>query len=370
MSTDTTAELPVITSVEGRAGFIVLNRPRAINALTHEMVTLIQQALDGWRDDPEVTTVVLTGAGERGLCAGGDIVSIYNDAKSDTPAASTGSAAFWHDEYILNATIADYPKPYVAVMDGIVLGGGVGISAHGSHRIVTEKSSIGMPETGIGFVPDVGGTWLLSHTPGELGTHLALTAGSVRAGDAVALGLADHYVVTDRLPQLLESLRTADPDIAIAEVATEPPPAPLEAEQSWIDSAYAGDDVDHILSNLRSSSAEGAGKAADLMETRSPTSLAVALRALRSARTMPGLASALEQEYRMVLRFLDSPDFVEGIRAAVIDKDRNPAWHPATAAAVSPAAVEAFFEPLPAGMELDLGRATDQHTVISESEKK
>lgn len=186
---------PVLARVEGRMGRIILNRPKALNALTHEMVSIIDRTLDEWTFDSRVATVVLTGAGARGLCAGGDIVAIHRDAVS----GGTGSIEFWRDEYLLDDRIAEYPKPFVALMDGIVLGGGIGLSAHAAVRVVTERSSIGFPETGIGHFPDVGGTWLLSRAPGELGTYLTLTAGSVDAGDAIAVGLADHYVPTDRL---------------------------------------------------------------------------------------------------------------------------------------------------------------------------
>ncbi len=190
--------------VEGRTGVLTLNRPKALNALTHSMVGTIAAALDRWERDPEVAAVVLTGAGERGLCAGGDIRSIHEDAR----AGGQASAAFWRDEYRLNARIARYPKPYVAIMDGIVMGGGVGVAAHGSVRIVTEGSKVAMPETGIGFVPDVGGTYLLALAPGELGTHLALTGAVMGPGDALLCGFADHFV---ERAQLRRSSRRCGP---------------------------------------------------------------------------------------------------------------------------------------------------------------
>ncbi|CAB4709147.1 MAG: enoyl-CoA hydratase/isomerase family protein [Actinobacteria bacterium] len=347
---------PVLVHVDGHAGHLVLNRPRAINALTHEMVAILQRTLDAWRDDDAIRTVVLTGAGERGLCAGGDIVSIHADAVSDGPAEDSASAAFWHDEYVLNATIAAYPKPYVAIMDGIVLGGGVGVSAHARHRVVTERSSIGMPETGIGFVPDVGGTWLLGHAPGELGTHLALTAGAVRAGDAIEIGLADVYVPTESLPDLLAALAEGEAGDVLARAAQPVPVAPLAADRDWIDRCYAGDDVATILARLHAAPEEAAQRAGALVASRSPTALSVTLRALRSARALPDLGAALAQEYRIVVRFLDTPDFAEGVRAAVIDKDRNPAWRPADLADIQPASIDEFFAPLT--HELRLAPAT------------
>ncbi len=339
-------EAPVLTRVEGRAGYIVLNRPKSINALTLEMVRIIRSTLTAWRDDERVQTVVLTGAGERGLCAGGDIVAIHRDAVSDQPAERTASATFWREEYALNAMIASYPKPYVAFMDGIVLGGGVGVSAHGSHRVVTERTSVGMPETGIGFVPDVGGTWLLSRAPGQLGTHLALTAGSVGAGDALELGLADWYVESAKIPSLLSALESERPGAAIAAHASISPEGKLTANREWIDSCYRGDDVAAILTALLKHPTPAAQAAAQTLATRSPTAMAVTLRALRSAAGFPDLNAALVQELRMVIRFLDCPDFAEGVRAAVIDKDRKPAWYPRRADDVWPEDIDRFFAPL------------------------
>jgi enoyl-CoA hydratase len=331
----------------GRLGVLTLNRPKAINALTHEMVGVLTQALVEWTDDPSVKTVLLVGAGERGLCAGGDIVSIHRDAVS----GGTGSEDFWRDEYDLNALIADYPKPYVALMDGIVLGGGVGVSAHASHRVVTERTRIGMPETGIGFVPDVGGTWLLSHAPGELGTYVALTAGHVDAGDAIELGLADHFVPAAEVARLTELLEEGDVTDALAQVAHAPPPSRLAKQRDWIDEAFAPDDVATILAILSKSSGSEAGEAAAAMRRNSPTALAVTLRALRDATRLDGLRQALDQEYRIAVRMLRGHDFPEGIRAQVIDKDRNPQWEPASIADVTPAAVDRYFAPLPNTLE-------------------
>ncbi len=332
-----TEEAEVLFERRGRLGQIILNRPRAINALTWGMVVAIQTKLDEWATDDAVETVLLTGSGERGLCAGGDIVTLYNDAKSG---ASDTSSQFWADEYRLNSCIANYPKPYVAIMDGIVLGGGIGLSAHGSHRVVTERSKIGMPETGIGFFPDVGGTWLLSHAPGELGTHLALTAGSVGAGDAIAVGLADSFVESSDLPVLLESLETTDASTAIAAVAQEPPASELLARKERIDEAYSADTVAEIVEWL------GDDAAADLIRAKSPTALSVTLEAMRRARRFPSLEDALSQEFRMATRAVHSHDFAEGVRAQVIDKDRQPKWLPATLAGVRPEAVAAYFEPI------------------------
>lgn len=345
-------EAPVLLRRHGRAAQLVLNRPRAINALTLEMVRLITSALESWRDDADVETIVLTGAGDRGLCAGGDIVTLWQDAK----AGGSASAEFWAEEYRLNALIAEYPKPFVAVMDGIVLGGGIGLSAHASVRVVTERSSIGMPETGIGFLPDVGGTHLLGHAPGQTGVHLALTAGTVGAGDAVAIGFADHYVPSDRIPALLERLATTGPPQAVAEVAAAAPESPLLSARDWIDDAYGADAVEDILVALRARGIPAATRAADAIASKSPTSLKITLRAVRAARSL-SLRQALDQEYRLALRCHAGHDFVEGVRAQVIDKDRKPVWEPATLADVTSADVDAYFAPLG---ERELGLSQDR----------
>ncbi len=335
-------ESPVLLHRDGHAAHVVLNRPRAINALTHEMVGIITAALEEWAIDDTVRTVVLTGAGERGLCAGGDIVALWQDAK----VGGTDAAAFWADEYRLNAMIAAYPKPYVAIMDGIVLGGGIGLSAHAGDRVVTERSAIGMPETGIGFLPDVGGTFLLSRAPGETGTHLGLTAGSVGAGDAIAIGFADHYVPTERIPALLADLAVREAAVALAAAEEPAPESPLAAARPWLDAAYAGDDVLVILERLRALGTDEALKTAATIEAKSPTSVKLTLRALREAAQMATLPPALDMEYRLALGLHGHHDFVEGVRAQVVDKDRNPQWEPASLDQVSDADIAALFEPL------------------------
>ncbi|WP_171163704.1 enoyl-CoA hydratase/isomerase family protein [Streptomyces sp. I05A-00742] len=332
----------VLVRTEGRAGYLTLNRPKALNALTHAMVGRVAEALDAWERDPAVETVVITGAGERGLCAGGDIRAIHADARTGGGA----SAAFWRDEYRLNARIARYPKPYVAVMDGIVMGGGIGISAHGGVRIVTERSRLAMPETGIGFVPDVGGTYLLALAPGELGTHLALTATTAGPADALLCGLADHFVPSARLPELTAALaHRAVHDVLPAFVGTAPE-GELAAHREWIDHCYAADTVEDILGRLRDSGVTAAKEAAETILAKSPTALKVTLAALRRARALGPLERVLEQEYRVSCAALSSPDLVEGIRAQVIDKDRRPRWTPATLDEVSAGDVERFFAPL------------------------
>ncbi|WP_024802466.1 enoyl-CoA hydratase/isomerase family protein [Nocardia sp. BMG51109] len=324
-------------------GLITLNRPRAINALDHAMVLAVLAALRRWAGDDEVRAVVVTGAGERGLCAGGDIVAIHDDAKTGAAGVDSPSARFWRDEYILNAAIGRFPKPYVAVMDGIVMGGGVGLSGHGSHRIVTERSEVGMPETGIGFVPDVGGAYLLSRAPGEIGTHVALATARMSAGDALAAGFADYYVPSDRLDALLESLRTADPEVAIAKFAENAPPSELVAQRDWIDACYGADTVEEIVARLRAHPSAEADAAAEQVLSKSPVALKVTLRALRDARAAGSLEDVLNADYRASVAALSSHDLVEGIRAQVVDKDRDPRWRPATLAEVPAELVDSYF---------------------------
>lgn len=337
---------PVLTHTEGRVLHITLNRPSALNALNHAMVLRIDAALTEAERDDAVTAVLITGAGERGLCAGGDIRSLHDDAR----AGGTASLAFWRDEYRLNARVARYPKPYVAVMDGIVMGGGVGISAHGDVRIVTERSRVAMPETGIGFVPDVGGTHLLASAPGELGTHLALTAGAVGAGDALLCGLADHFVPARRLTALTSALtgcRTPDEiHAAVRAHASPSPEGELGTHRDWIDTCYRADTVEEILDRLDDSGVPAAKQAAAEILAKSPTALKVTLSALRRARRLDSLEAVLDQEYRTSSTAFARPDFVEGVRARIIDKDRRPRWSPADLTRVTDDDVQEFFAPL------------------------
>lgn len=341
-------EPEVLLTLDRGIATITLNRPRAINALSHDMVRTIDAALVDWDTDPNVRAVLITGNGERGLCAGGDIVAIHDDAKAKAgqnwPTGSA-TASFWRDEYVMNSRISRYSKPVVAVMAGAVMGGGVGISAHASVRIVTETSKIAMPEVGIGFVPDVGGTYLLARTPGELGTHLALTTARMTAGDAIAAGFADAFVEADTLEQFVEALHTGTVDTALS-LASPAPESALLAQRGWIDDAYAGDDASAIVERLRAVGTAEAVAAADAIEAKSPTSVAVTLRSLRRAAAATSLDEVLDDEYRTSIACLDSHDLVEGIRAQVVDKDRQPQWKPARLEDVTAADVDRFFQPL------------------------
>jgi enoyl-CoA hydratase len=331
----------ILVSVENGVGVVTLNRPKAINSLTDAMVAGLARTLDDWESDDSVHTVLLTGAGERGLCAGGDVIAIYHDAQ----VGGASTRAFYHDEYVLNAHIARYPKPYVAVMDGIVMGGGVGVSAHASIRVVTDTTKMGMPEVGIGLIPDVGGTYLLARAPGQLGLHAALTGAPFSGADAIAMGFADHFVPHDKLGAFKAAVVTDGPEAALAAHAVEPPASPLLAQRRWIDECFSGDAVPDILAALRGHDAGPANDAANLIASRSPIALAVTLEAVRRAAKLDSLEDVLRQEFRTACAALRSHDLVEGIRAQLIDKDRKPKWSPATLTLCDPSDVEAYFAP-------------------------
>jgi enoyl-CoA hydratase len=332
----------VLTRVDGGVGFITLNRPKAINSLNQTMVDALSAVLTGWENDDAVRAVVLSGAGERGLCAGGDLVPLYHSMRKD----GVEARRFWRDEYLLNAQIGRVAKPYVALMDGIVMGGGVGVSAHANTRVVTDISKVAMPEVGIGFIPEVGQMYLLSRAPGALGMHAALTGAPFTGADAIALGFADHYVPHSELDGFTAAIVADGVDSALAHHAIEPPPSELAAQREWIDECYAGDSVVDIVAALRGHDPGPAQDAANLIATRSPIALSVAFEGVRRAAKLDTLEDVLTQDYRMTSASSRSHDFVEGIRAQIIDKDRNPKWSPATLAEITAADVEAYFEPV------------------------
>jgi enoyl-CoA hydratase len=318
----------VIVRAERTLRRITLNRPKALNALTLDMAVTMTKYLRAWAADPDVGAVLIDGAGERGLCAGGDIRALYDAAKSKSPLPEQ----FWSIEYHLNVLIARYPKPLIAVMDGVVMGGGVGVSAHASHRIVTERSAVAMPEVGIGFFPDVGASFLLARAPGYLGTYLALTGDRMNAADAIFCGFADAHIAAARLaelPSALANCRTADDVRAkLGEMSAPPIPGKLQAAQQWIDSCFDADDVEAIFGRARSTDLDEAHAALATMQKASPTSLKVTLRNVRAALSFERLEESFQQDYRIALACIAGHDFIEGIRAAIVDKDRNPKWRP------------------------------------------
>jgi enoyl-CoA hydratase len=332
----------VLTRVDGGVGLITLNRPKAINSLNQPMVDALSATLTRWETDDAVRSVVLSGAGDRGLCAGGDVVAVYNSARADGAEARR----FWRDEYLLDGQVGRFAKPYVSLMDGIVMGGGVGVSAHANTRVVTETSKIAMPEVSIGFIPDVGGAFLLSRAPGALGLHAALTGAPFSGADAIAMGFADHYVPHSELEAFAAAIVSDGIESALAGHAIEPPPSDLAAQRDWIDECFAGDTVEDIVAALRGHDAGPANDAANLIASRSPISVSVALQAVRRAGKLETLEDVLIQDYRVSSASVHSHDLVEGIRAQIIDKDRNPKWSPATLAAVSAADIDAYFAPV------------------------
>lgn len=332
----------------GSLGRVRLNRPKALNSLTLAMVRDIEKALDTFEADPVVAAVLLTGEGERGLCAGGDIRMIYEGGRAGSPEP----VDFWREEYRMNARLARLAKPYIAFMDGIVMGGGVGVSVYGSHRIVTERTRFAMPETGIGFFPDVGASWFLTRGKGELGTYAALTGEQLAAGDVIAFGLADSHVPSERLPALAEKLSGlpatashADASAAVAAFAEAPPPGESAGQRVLIDRLFAFDTVEAIFAALERDGSDFAARALGILRTKSPLSLKVTLRLLRLGRRETSLEACLEREFAATAAVLRSHDFYEGVRAAVVDKDRNPRWRPAQLADVTEEDVAAFFEP-------------------------
>jgi enoyl-CoA hydratase len=332
----------VLTRVDDGVGFITLNRPKAINSVNQTMVDLLSSVLIRWERDDAVRAVVLSGAGERGLCAGGDVVAVYHSARKD----GVETRRFWRAEYLLDGQVGRFAKPFVALMDGIVMGGGVGVSAHANTRVVTDTSKIAMPEVGIGFIPDVGGAYLLSRAPGALGLHAALTGAPFSGADAIAMGFADHYVPHRDLDAFTAAIVSDGVESALAHHTIEPPPSALVAQRDWIDVCYAGDTAEDILAALRGHEAGPAQDAANLIATRSPIAVSVALEAVRRAAKLETLEDVLTQDYRVSSASARSHDLVEGIRAQIIDKDRNPKWSPATLATVTAADVDAYFAPV------------------------
>jgi len=328
-SADTEGDL--VVRREGAGGIIRLNRPKALNAMTYEMSLGIDAALDQFERDPAVAVVILEGAGERGLCAGGDIRGLYESSK----AGGDLGKIFWRQEYVMNARIAKYPKPYVAFMDGLVMGGGVGLSAHARHRVVTEKTKLAMPEVGLGFFPDVGGTWLLSRSPGEIGTYFGLTGQPMNGGDAIFARFADAVVPSGKLPALREALTAVKPGITSSEIktlidgfATGETTGPVAGKRTAIDRWFAHDRMQDIFADLERDGSELARSTLKALNEKSPRGMVVSLRLLRQARSAASLEECLVREYRAALEVFRSDDFREGIRAAVIDKDRNPRWSP------------------------------------------
>lgn len=333
----------VVVRRQGALRRITLNRPQALNAITLDMAVTMTAFMRQWAADPAVGAVLIDGAGGRAFAAGGDIRALYDAAKSGDSLA----AQFWATEYKLDVLIARYPKPVVAIMDGLVMGGGVGLSAHAAHRVVTERSAIAMPEVGIGYFPDVGACFLLARAPGQVGTHLALTGSRAGAADAIYCGLAGSHIPAARLadiPSALAECRTGQSVKARLDAMTAPPaPGVLEEARPWIDRCYGADSVEEIVARLSASGEEGARAVLETLGKMSPTSLKITLRNLRSALSFERVEQSFQQDYRISLACVAGHDFIEGIRAMIVDKDRKPDWRPDTLAAVTPDMVDRHF---------------------------
>jgi enoyl-CoA hydratase len=356
MADDTDRE--ILFERVGAAGLVTLNRPQALNAVTHGMVLALAERLADWASDGAVTRVVVTAAGERAFSAGGDLRALYELGRSER---LDEALAYWRDEYRLNALIKHYRKPYVSLIDGVVMGGGVGVAIHGSHRVAGDRFRFAMPEAGIGFFPDVGASWFLPRLPGELGTYCGLTGERLDAADGVAAGLATHRVPSTRFPELVEALCGNVSVDAVIGAFAEPVPGAdggdLMAHRPAIDRLFVADRVEAILAALDAEAAENVADAAfarataALIRTKSPTSLKVTLELLRRGR-MLDFDECMRGEFRVASRVAAGHDLYEGIRSVIIDKDRTPRWRPSTLAAVSQAEVERHFAPVVA--ELDL----------------
>jgi len=343
------SESEVLTRVESGLGHITLNRPKALHALNRAMCEAMIEALLAWRSDDDVRSVLIDHAGERGFCAGGDIRMIAESGAGDASEAK----AFFMVEYRLNHLMFDYPKPITAIVDGIVMGGGVGISEPADVRIATERTTYAMPETGIGLFPDVGGGWFLPRLPGQTGVWLALTGARLKAADTVFLGIHTHYLPADAL-EAFRFILAADPayPIDVADgLEADPGEAPVEAHLAAIDRLFAFDTVEEIFAALETDGSDWAAAQLAALKTKSPQSLKVTLRQLRLGAAMPSFAANMALEYALGGRVVRTHDFQEGVRAVVVDKDNAPNWSPADLSGVSEADLDRLFAPLPAAQE-------------------
>jgi enoyl-CoA hydratase len=341
----------ILLKVEGHAGFMSLNRPSALHALTLPMVHAMTAALLKWRDDPAVKCVVIDHADGRGFCAGGDIAFLRNSAMND---GGVSGLKFFHDEYQLNHLLINYPKPVVAFMDGITMGGGVGISQPARFRVATENTKFAMPETGIGLFPDVGGGWYLSQLEGRVGQFLALTGARIAGAACLSLGLATHYLTSNVLAEAKSRIATEDVeriDGILGALSVTPPDSNIVETIVQINRHFASDRLEDILASLEGDESEWAMKELATLRTKSPQTCKVALRQLAESLKLTDFADNMAMEYRIASRVIVRPDFAEGVRAVIVDKDNSPKWDPATAEGVTDALIDAIFAPLPAQEE-------------------
>jgi enoyl-CoA hydratase len=340
----------VIVSIEGHAGRLSLNRPAALHALTVDICHAMSAALTRWARDDAVECVIIDHAGGRGFCAGGDIAFLRNSALNDD---GVSGRKFFHDEYQLNHQLFTYPKPVVAFMDGITMGGGVGIALPARYRVATENTRLAMPETGIGLFPDVGGGWYLSRLPGQTGKFLALTGARLDGAECLALGIATHYLPADRLAEAKAALAAGTDDIhaTLKSFGTGAPLARISENRGRIDRLFAGETLEDILAALETDNSDWAAKELITLRTKSPQTCKVALRQLATSRQLSDFADNMRMEYRIASRVLVRPDFAEGVRAVIVDKTNDRKWNPATPEGVTDDLLDAIFSPLPADQE-------------------
>lgn len=337
-------------TVRNGVATILLNRPKALNALTHDMCVPLEAHLRSWRADPAIKAVIIKGAGDKAFCAGGDIRKLADRG----PEGADYRKRFWHDEYRCNTVIGEYPKPFIALIDGIFMGGGVGLSVHGSHRIISEFATFAMPETGIGLFPDVGGTYFLPRCPGELGTYLGLTGARLKGADIITAGAATHYVPRENMQALEDALIEAAPntqaavDAVVDKFSADPEPSKLAELKSQIDRLFGGASVAEIMSALQADPSDFAQEQVKIIRSKSPTSVKLTFAQLRRGRKL-SLRDCMRLEWRMCNHVAHGHDFYEGVRAVIIDKDHHPKWQPATLEDVSDAEIEAYFQPVPEG---------------------
>lgn len=351
------SEEDTLFEVKDGIGTITLNRPKAMNALTLAQVEKIDPQLRAWAEDDAVHCVVIQGTGEKAFCAGGDVVALY---KAGQAKDESYLATFYAEEYRLNRLMKMYPKPYVALIDGVTMGGGVGVSVHGSHRVATERTLFAMPETGIGMFPDVGGTYFLPRLPGRLGMYLALTGARLRAADCYYTGIATHYVPSNRLADMVKAMGEAETEAKTADQMQqcvtavldmyheEPGTAPLEKHRAQIDHCFAADSMEGILDRLAEDGSEWATQTAETIRQKSPTATKVAFKQMLVGAQVD-FDRAMQIEYRLSQRFMAGPDFFEGVRALLVEKDNAPKWMPADLESVEEAAVDAYFAPMEQG---------------------
>jgi enoyl-CoA hydratase len=342
--TDVSAEPPVLTRIENGVGRITLNRPKVLHALNTEMCLEITRALLAWQDDPAVQAVMIDHTGERGFCAGGDIRLLAESGVGDGVAARR----FFLTEYRMNHLLFVYPKPIAAIMDGIVMGGGVGLSAPCKVRIATERTTYAMPETGIGLFPDVGGGWFLPRMPGQSGIWMALTGARLKAADCLALGLATHVVDSGRVEALKSAiLDDVEAVFGAPELfAQSPGAAPVQAHRSEIDRLFAFDTMEEIFAALEADGGEWAAGQLAILKTKSPQSLKVSLRQMRTGAKLASFAETMAMEYALAGRIVRTHDFQEGVRAVIVDKDNAPKWSPAEVSGVADVELDRLFAPL------------------------